>query len=228
MNRSAIRLAVCGVAMVLAVAAADASPSIVYPQNGSSKEILAAKEVRRYIYLRTNKSLKMTAAGRIPIAGDIILVAESGSALVKGLSLGYSPKAGEIVLKTVKKGGRNILVVTGNDPDSTLVAAYRFAERLGVGFDLAGDAVPDARITLSIAGYDEVGTPLFDTRGIQPFHDFFQGPDIWSTDDYNAIISQLPKMGLNFIGLKTYPKYSMEWEVDSGIPIGPEPTVWSG
>jgi hypothetical protein len=60
--------------------------------------------------------------------------------------------------------------------------------------------------------------PLFAIRGIQPFHDFPEGPDWWNRDDYLAVISQLPKLGMNFIGLHTYPE---------GSPNA-EPTVWIG
>jgi len=117
-------------------------PTIFCPARGSSREILAAKEVRRHIYLRTNLNLTLKRVASIPGRGHAIVVANSRSDLLKGLRLGYSPKAGEIVLKSIRKGGRSLLVITGGDPDATLVAAYRFAERLGVGFDLAGDAIP--------------------------------------------------------------------------------------
>ena len=36
--------------------------------------------------------------------------------------------------------------------------------------------------------------PLFAIRGIQPFHDFPEGPDWWNGDDYKAILGQLPKL----------------------------------
>ena len=42
-------------------------------------------------------------------------------------------------------------------------------------------------------------------RGIQPFHDFPEGPDWWNIDGYKAVLAQLPKMRMNFFGLHTYP-----------------------
>ncbi len=54
-------------------------------------------------------------------------------------------------------------------------------------------------------------------RGIQPFHDFPEGPDWWNTDDYLAYIGQLPKLRMNFIGLHNYPERG-----------GAEPGVWIG
>ena len=85
-------------------------------------------------------------------------------------------------------------------------------------FYLHGDVVPDEKIDLTLPMLDERGEALFKTRGIQPFHDFPEGPDWWNTDDYKAIIGQLPKLRMNFIGLHTYPEGG----------VGPEPTVWIG
>jgi len=205
--------------------------TIVYPAGGSLNELLAAKEVRRYVYLRSGQLLDVKPVASLPASGGLIVVAAKGSTLLESLRdpIGYEPTEGQTLLKSVAADGRNILVVSGADADATLLAAYRYAEKIGVGFDLAGDAIPDARAELSLSGFDEVGRPLFETRGIQPFHDFFQGPDFWNTRDYRSVISQLPKLGMNFIGLKTYPQYSAyEERVKEFGPTGPELTVWIG
>ena len=60
------------------------------------------------------------------------------------------------------------------------------------------------------------------------FHDFFHGPDIWSTADYKSFISQIAKLGMNFIGLHTYPTWSTTEEKTSDERQGPEPHVWIG
>jgi hypothetical protein len=209
----------------------SAKTTIVYPANGALSELLAAKEVRRYVYLRSGQLLDAKAVSSLPDSGGLIVVAANRSKLLASLRdpIGYEPTEGQTLLKSVAADGRNILVVSGADTDATLLAAYRYAEKIGVGFDLAGDAIPDAMTDLSLSGFDEVGRPLFETRGIQPFHDFFQGPDFWNTRDYKSVISQLPKLGMNFIGLKTYPRYSAyEERVREFGPTGPELTVWIG
>ena len=209
----------------------SAKTTIVYPVNGTLNELLAAKEVRRYVYLRSGQLLDVKPVASLPASGDLIVVAANGSTLLESLRdpIGYEPTEGQTLLKSVAADGRNILVVSGADADATLMAAYRYAEKIGVGFDLAGDAIPDAITDLSLSGFDEVGRPLFETRGILPFHDFFQGPDLWNTRDYKSVISQLPKLGMNFIGLKTYPHYSAyEERVKEFGPTGPELTVWIG
>jgi len=195
---------------------------IVEPAQADPPERLAAREIRRYLYLRTDALVPIVGgnAGLSADADQIIVATprpmEGG--LVK--SLIPPVKSGQYVLKTHAGGpdGRKTLFVAGGDPVSTLYGAYRLAEHFGVRFYLHGDVVPDEKIKLSLPNLDERGEALFKTRGIQPFHDFPEGPDWWNTDDYKAIIAQLPKLRMNFIGLHTYPEGG----------VGPEPTVWIG
>jgi len=203
---------------------------IVYPVDCSLPELLAAKEVRRYVYLRTGRTLSLERHDAIPEDGDLIVVADSGNKMLETLrdSLGPTLNPGGFALKTIEGNARQLLVITGHDATSTLYGAYRFAEHLGVGFGLAEDIIPDKRIDLDISGYDEAGEPLLKTRGILPFHDFPEGPDLWNTDDYMVAISQLAKLGMNFIGLHTYPRWSTTMDRDEKMPQGPEPTTWIG
>ncbi len=206
------------------------SQVIIYPQSGSVAEKLAAKEVRRYIYLRTDEKLTVQGSPSIPSTGDVILVANDDNPMVDDLrnQINQTTTPGGTIIKSLSENGRTILVITGNNSESTLIAAYRFAEHLGVGFDFSGDAIPDEKIPLSLLGFDEAGARRFETTGYLPFHDFLPGPDIWSTDDYMVIINQLAKMGMNFIGLHNYPTYGIQEEVEEDRRQGSEPNVWIG
>jgi len=187
---------------------------IVSPEDASALETLAAREIRRYLYLRTGRLLPLVEAGS-PMwrSHNAIMVAQ-----VDLKPSADSPEAPSYLLKTVRRNGRKVVTVLGADDVSTLYAAYRFSEHLGVRFYLHGDVIPDQRIALELPELDEKGKPLFDLRGIQPFHDFPEGPDWWNLDDYKAVISQLPKLRMNFIALHTYPE---------GHPNA-EPTAWIG
>lgn len=188
--------------------------TVVCPNRWVGPEALAAREVRRYVYLRTGELLPIAAGFG---AGDAIVLAQKDDPFLKSAGADASwadlgPQ--EYVLKTVARPeGRALFVVGGSGP-AVLYGAYRLAERLGARFYLHGDVVPDTRAPFALPELDERRTPLFGLRGIQPFHDFPEGPDWWNTDDYKAIVAQLPKLGMNFIGLHTYPIV--------------EPTVWIG
>jgi hypothetical protein len=174
-------------------------PTIVY-QNASAAERLAAREIRRYLYLRTGEAAtiqEFTADEEIPPYA-IVLKKNDGA------QESYQ-------LKT--KGTR--LFITGGSESALLYGSYKLAEHLGVRFYLHGDVVPDERLTsFVLPELNEEYAPLFATRGIQPFHDFPEGPDWWTLNEYKAILAQMPKMGMNFIGFHNYPH--------------PEPMVWIG
>jgi hypothetical protein len=218
----------CGLLAGKAQAAPPPPAAIACDKGHLALEKLAAKELRRYIYLRTGNLLPIIGPDVPSPAGSLILVTTKKHLLETGVSPdaedaklnaeveGLKPQ--QFLLKTWKRGDRTLLLVVGGDPLGTLYGAYRLAEHLGARFYLHGDVLPDKQTALEMPILDETGKPLFDRRGIQPFHDFPEGSDWWDRDTYKAVIGQLPKMGMNFFGLHTYP--------ESGV--GPEPIVWIG
>jgi len=201
--------------------------TIISPSDATTAERLAAKEIRRYLYLRTGKLLPtVQSKNKLPSKTSLIIVGQKGRPAIKTLIAKNTALASSVnslepqqyLLKTIAFGDYQAVLITGGDSIGTLYAAYRFAEHLGVRFYMHGDTIPDNHIALKMPKLDEKGKPLFNLRGIQPFHDFPEGPDWWNTDDYKAIIAQLPKMRMNFFGLHTYPQGG----------VGPEPTVWIG
>jgi hypothetical protein len=200
--------------------------AIFLSPEATNMEKLAALEIRRYIYLRTDQILPIVEKeGEIPSRMRGVLVAQKDSASLSSLSLDRetlqilgSLQSQEYMIKTINNNEKRIVLVAGGDAAGTLYGAYRFVEHLGVRFYLDGDVIPDKKIPLEFPELDEQGKPLFALRGIQPFHDFAEGPDWWNEDDYKAVIAQLPKLGMNFIGLHTYPEKAPH----------AEPTVWIG
>jgi len=199
-------------------------PSIVLPPDASVQETLAAREIRRYVYLRTGQLLPMvetdiaseTSGVIIGRKDRFVVRVSAGNADIESQTANLKPQ--EYLIRTIDRHGQRSVLIAGGDEIGTLYGAYRLAEHLGVGFFLHGDTIPDEQIPLEWPEVNEVGKPLFELRGIQPFHDFPEGPDWWDVDDYKAILSQLPKMRMNFFGLHTYPEGG----------VGPEPTVWIG
>jgi len=173
------------------------TPVIVCVADAPANVKLAAKELRRYIYLRTGELLPIMATGQ-------------------GITLQLDQKlAGQ---QYRLQGDGHTLTIAGGSAVAVLYGAYDLAEKLGVRFYLHGDVIPDQKIAFTIPSLDEGHNPLFDTRGIQPFHDFPEGPDWWNQDDYLAYVSQLAKLRMNFLGLHCYPEGT----------FGPEPLVWIG
>jgi hypothetical protein len=216
----------CSVFLEGRLNSAESVAAIVAAKDGAFAERLAAHEIRRYFYLTSGKLLPIDDETGRTVPGAVILVGAKQRSLFKhagalDLSLARAIEALEpeqYLLKTITHNGRQALLVVGGDPAGALYGAYRLAEQLGVRFYLHGDVVPDGKIDPALPVLDLVGKPLFTERGIQPFHDFPEGPDWWNLDDYKAYLGQLPKMGMNFFGLHTYPEGG----------VGPEPLTWIG
>lgn len=199
--------------------------SVIVGKGASFLEKAAAKEIRRYIYLRTGRLPDLqSVASAAEIRRDAVVVVTKDSPLVDGLAddatvsriAALEPQG--YCLKTMRRGSSTFLFVAGGDGVGALYGAFQLAEKLGVRFFLEGDVMPDKRVEKIDLELDETGRALFPVRGIQPFHDFPEGPDWWDRDAYKAILGQLPKLRMNFFGLHTYPEK------------GPnaEPTVWIG
>ena len=174
----------------------------------------AAKEVTRYLYLRTG-----TLPSQFRQAGVVVIArqdtAAASDATIRAAANELQPQ--QFLLKTTTEGPRKTWWIVGGDDLGALYGAYRFCERLGVRFYLHGDAVPDERITL-IPDMDEVGRPLFGIRGVNPWGAHPFGVDSWGTEGCKAVLTQLAKMRMNFFGVHCYPEK---------LPYA-EPTVWTG
>jgi hypothetical protein len=199
----------------------DKPAATIYVENDPDRTVdLAAREVRKYIYQRTGELLPVVLweDGQV-IRGDAIYVGTNSSALMRSSDYEF-PAMGEddFILKTITSEDGKKLLVCGGSNIGTLYGAYYLAEQLGVGFYLDGDVIPDKKIEFNFPELDIKQSPLFSRRGIQPFHDFPEGPDWWNREDYKAVLSQLPKLKMNFFGLHTYPEGG----------VGPEPLIWIG
>ena len=202
---------------------------IKLPEEATFQEKLAAKEIRRYLYARTGKLLRIEPISSNSIYSEnAIIITElghystneelNGSTYIKNKNLSSQ---GFIIRKNTASDSEQLWIIGGAD-FGVLYGAYHFLENMGIGFYLHDDVIPDEKIDLKIPDLNITRDPLFNLRGILPFHDFPEGPDWWNLDDYKAIIGQLPKMGMNFIGLHTYP------ESNNQSPYKAEPLVWIG
>ena len=130
----------CGLLAGKAQAAPPPPAAIACDKGHSALEKLAAKELRRYIYLRTGSLLPIIGPGVPSPAGSLILVTTKKHLLETGVSPdaedaklnaeveGLKPQ--QFLLKTWKRGDRTVLLVVGGDPLGTLYGAYRLAEHL--------------------------------------------------------------------------------------------------
>jgi len=221
MSRSLATLPVlamlCLLAMTTLPCVAATNTLVVQPVSASLQEKLAAREIQRYVYLRTGKLLTILQSDSLPAGSDAIVVARKDRPIVGNLPAANAPGPQGYLLKTTSPQGHRHLMVIGGDDVGALYGAYRFAENLGVRFYLHGDVVPDRRLA-RIPDVDEAGKPLFELRGVNPWGSHPFGFDAWGADDYKAVFTQLAKLRMNFLGVHCYPE----------VHPYAEPTVWHG
>ena len=187
------------------------SVSIVIAPEASNLEKFAAKEARRYLYLRTGKLVQIvkTDWNKLPNSEDVIVIGSSHSKMITGFSdlakisdPSTALKNEEFWLKTVTLKNRKIVLVSGNDEVSTLHAAYKLMESYGIRYTLNGDVIPDGNLPMELPEIDTIYQPQFAIRGMLPYHSWNpEGPENWTEDAYKSFLSQQIKMGLNFMGL---------------------------
>jgi hypothetical protein len=214
---------------ILSACSSNKEYKIIISPGATPAEILASKEIRRYIYLRTDKLLPISQTNSPAKTGNCIIIANKDQEILEKYenlpaSVYTDLQEQEFILKSVPEGNQVSHFIIGGGPAGVLYGAYQFAEEMGIRFYLHGDVIPDEKQKLDFPVFDEKGKPLFELRGILPFHDFPEGPDWWNLEEYKAIIGQLPRLKMNFIGFHTYPE----------VPVYPsgycqaEPLTWIG
>ena len=187
---------------------ASAAAVIVIGSQASFRETLASREVWRYVYLRTGDVMPIVS--KRPTTGDVVEIA-----------IDRSLDRQQYRLKTEADNDRKVLRITGGSGVAVLYGAYHFAETLGVRFYLHGDVIPDERLArLTIPDCDETHQPLFELRGLNPWGSHAEGIDLWNTEDWKQVITQMTKLRMNFLGVHSYP--------EKGGQYDSEPTVWIG
>lgn len=168
---------------------------IKIPEEATFQEKLAAKEIRRYLYARTGKLLRIDPISSNSISSEnAIILTEldhystneklNGSTYIKNKNLSSQ---GFIIRKNIASTSEQLWIIGGAD-FGVLYGVYYLLENMGIGFYLHDDVIPDEKIDLKIPDLNITRDPLFNLRGILPFHDFPEDPDWWSLIDYKAII----------------------------------------
>ena len=140
--------------------------------------------------------------------------------------VGDSPKEVlQLLKRTGEKQSLNIVLLEGGSLQGCLYAVYEFLEQLGIRFYIQEDVFPAKAQEKKICelNLDYTKKPLFEIRGLLPFHDFPEGPDWWEKENYNRVMMQMIKMKGNFLGYHVYPENEKEPD-----KMTAEPLVWIG
>ena len=207
--------------------ATAAALTIVHPPNSSPLVRLGASELRRYLSASGATPDRAALSSSLPAAPEEIIVittfADAHLLLFGADAPSASPADGGYTLAAPRAG---LFTIVGSDAQAALYAAYAYLERRGFTFTSAGPTMPAPGMARALpVGFAAADTPVFSTRGLQPFHDFAEGPDWWSLDETKRVIESILTMRGNLIGFHTYPL--IEPAVWVGLPsdVQPDGTV---
>jgi len=177
-----------------------ADVTLVVTADAPFLEDLAARELRRYLFLLTGCDRPIATSA--PPVGPVVLV---GRGACGPAAAGLAEQ--EILVRTVARDGRPALMIAGGSPAATQWAVYAFLEQMGCGFYLGGDALPAREEARIVGDLDLRRAPVFAVRGTLPWYNFLNGPTTWNPGDHRRFYDQLAKQGANFVGFHSY-----DWE----------------
>lgn len=213
----------------------------------------AAHNLRRYLFLLDGAPpaalapLRETLAAAAPVA--LVLQLSLAHFETSAASAAASDAAAACALPTgaafaICRPSPSQVALAAVDAGAALRATVHLLGLIGVTFGIDGAQLPPppAAATAPARGgaaarllFERVQPliappPAFDWRGLQPFFDFAEGPDLWSEDAWAAVLESVALMGGNAVGLHTYPYANTGRPpgVNNNLTGTNEPAVWLG
>ena len=208
------------------------SATIWIGPRAADQEVMAAKEIQRYLYRISGKKLPIEELGSsLPKGKPAVVVGTVGSLPARLEPFG--PKAAKLkgksdeafALSVGTRDGAPTALILGNSPIAALYGAYTFLEKFGIGFYLGGDVFPGTHLPLKLQPIAEVWNPAFPIRGTVIWYNFLNGPVCWNLDDYKFYFDQMVKMKANLVSFPEYGHGLTDYVSDGKlVPGGPFPT----
>ena len=194
----------------------------ICPSYSSSRGHFAAAQLRRFLW---HLGQNVARIGDERSACSAAAAENSTSTLISLKLVEDSTVNAESFTLHRAADAPNVVELSASSESGLLYATSALLERMGVRFGLTGPVLPTHGMPLDEAipvGTRITASPVFDRRGLQPFHDFYEGPDTWSQDAWAAVAESVAMMKGNTIALHTYP-YNQSFLTGTN-----EPTVWVG
>ena len=223
--------------------------AVSLPAGSAAPVRFAALNLRRYLHvlglgalaplreLRATPAAAAAAAASTPPVTLLISAASNGAADAADAQADADASACALpagAAFAVCRPSPTRIALASADAEASLRATVHVLNLLGITFGLDGVQLPPAAAPpprlFEVVRPFAAPPPAFGWRGLQPFHDFAEGPDLWSEDAWAAVVESVALMGGNAIGMHTYPY------ANAGSPPGiannltgsNEPAVWLG
>jgi hypothetical protein len=164
-----------------------------------------AGELNHYVSSITGTSLRVTSASQAdgPESLQILVGGPDANSLVrqaveKKLASFAGLKSDDFLLWQVRRGGRDALLVGGNNEASTMYAVYELVHRLGVTFLLAKDILPEHSADLTLPALQvRVQTP-FTRRGLF-ISNIYPNRGMMDLSEVKFMLDQMARLKMNYL-----------------------------
>lgn len=224
-------------ALAVVIAAANvhahAAVTVVQSEHASLPERLAADELTERLQ-RIYPDEQFVRAATLPPSGPAILVASlaGDSAVFRPfLSRDSLPEAESFLVTHLAASERPLGIVAGADSRGVVYGIYALLERLGCGFYLSDEVMPEPRPgPLSFADWSLADAPLFSDRIVLNWHNFLSSATTWEFADWQRYIDAATRLRFNDLMVHAYGNNPMFTFAFNGVtkPVGYFATTQQG
>ncbi len=169
-------------------------------------ELDAAKALAAYLRTITSAQVDLTSTEALGASTghDLIIIGQAGILGQQGVKVTLETPGSYHIYRAPTDTGGMISHIVGADAQGVRSGIYAFLEQMGCSFHLYGDILPDGVAALPPVTFDIINAPRFAMRGMQLWNYWYVGRDSWSYEDFDAYLTQFPKMGLNVFDFPLY------------------------
>ena len=209
------------------VLGADGGPrqcAVVVADKATSPERIAAKELACCLH-KLFPGTSFPVSGTAPANSPAIFLGTIDSApdLVKHLDNQALATPESYVVTTVTIDGQKCGVILGVTPTDVIYGVCGVLQRLGCGFYLSFDTIPEPPgEPFSFDKWELADRPLVPVRMVFNWHNFLSGCSTWNLEHWQKWIVQSQKMGYNAVMVHAYGNNPMAGFSFRGIqkPVG--------
>ncbi len=207
--------------------AASSSPeqvSIVLGDGATMPEQIAAEELAAYLN-KCYSNTRFQVTSPPPAGQKAIYLGTPQSARRLGQLIGDNKLLGpeSYVVTHAVVDGHDAGLIVGADAAGVVYGVYGLLEKLGCGFFLDFETVPDdKRTSFDFADWNLANHPLVPIRLVFNWHNFLSGCTSWDLPQWKQWIAQSQKLGYNTIMVHVYGNNPMFTFALNGItkPVG--------
>lgn len=182
-----------------------AEVAVVTSREASAVELQAAAELADFLgKIYPNESF--SRAEQLPRSGRAVWLGVAQDPAIASRLGDEKPAGAEAYLVTSNRsGGLELGIIAGADARGVVYGVYGLLRKLGCGFQISGDALPNpATGPFSFADWRLADRPLVGDRLVFDWHNFLSGCSTWNLSDWKAWILQAQKQGYNGVMVHAY------------------------